>query len=150
MYLTHKFIVFGLAAILKSEAVFACPPPILPPGWKNPTWNQIIATEFKRAQTVATIDVTNVTVTQTSMEHALVIFTSKGSYRPITVYKGAIEILSNPFELERTNIDCDRRPTLGETGMKIVFVNADGQINFAVYSGDRFQPTINELEKIIR
>jgi hypothetical protein len=150
MHLAHKIIVFGLAVILKSESIFACPPPILPQGWKPPTWDQTIATEFKRAQTVATIEVTNVTFTQTPVENALVKFTNKGSFRPIKVYKGAIEILSNPFELERTNIDCDHRPTLGEAGMKIVFINSKGEINFAVYSGDRYQLTIDELEKIIR
>jgi hypothetical protein len=150
MHLAHKIILFSLAAILKSEAIFACPPPILPPDWKPPTWSQIIVTEFKRAQSVATIEVTNVTFTQTPGERALVTFTNRGSYRPIKVYKGAIEILSNPFELQRTNIDCDRRPALGEAGVKIVFVNPNGEINFAVYSDARFQQTINELEEIIR
>jgi hypothetical protein len=150
MRLTNKFSSLALAIILKSQAVLGCPPPILPPGWKPPTWNQTIATEFERAQTVALIDVTNVNVTQTSVEHGPTEFTSKGNFRSIKVYKGAIEILPNPFELQRTSIDCDRRHLLGETGMKIVFINERGEIDFAVYKGNSYQPTINALEKIIR
>jgi hypothetical protein len=150
MRLANKFIAFGLAAILKSEAIFACPPPFLPAGWKPPTWNQIIATEFKQAQTVAVIDITAANITRTSMDHALAEFVNKGNFRTIKVYKGTIEALSNPFELKRTNIDCDRRPMLGETGTTIVFINNYGDISFAVYKGESYQSTINELEEIAR
>jgi len=150
MRLVNKYIALGFAILLKYEAAFACPPPILPPDWKPPTWHQIVATAFERAQAVALIDVTNVNVSQTTTEHAPTVIASKGNYRSIKVYKGSIETLPNPFELERTSIDCDQRQILGETGMKIVFINAHGEINFAVYKGKSYQPTIDALEKIIR
>lgn len=134
-------------------AAHACPPPQHPPGWVEPSYEQVVREAYQQAHTVALVEVTRVKVTGklNALGHHPAGMTEQGFVRPLKTYKGNVTNFPRSFQTTYSGTTCDTGFDFILRTRPIVFLTAEGRLikSVSAYSSV-YEATLAQLDELER